>query len=321
MKRFFAASLVLVLALIPATVRGYSEDQQQGQDPHSTFHYNLVRTLAAAAGFSADEAQTLAVLCEATDRLTFENVVLSGTARPNVNEGQQSLGLYYHFGRRGSRNATGAYEQPGGKDTCQYFDPAYLAGKTFPSNCPMSYLSTTTAGAAGEPGPCQVGDDGKTISEVAEIELWAVYGRGLPRFGAPTLAEDGGTARPVQPRSLNALGIYLHSLADSYSHEACMQQCSFQGHSVTPPACTAVYWHMTAEYGPLSVQNVGTDYTRQAAKAVWLALKNYRQVNGLTGPARWTDRQAEAFWEPWIKLDTAKERQQSADAAFSELTQ
>lgn len=80
------------------------------------------------------------MLCEATDRLAFENVALSGTERPSVNEGQESLGLYYHFGR-----------------------------------------------------------------------------------------------------------------------------------SVSPPTCTAVYWHMIAEYGPAAVQNVGTEYTRQAAKAVWLA--------------------------------------------------
>lgn len=320
MKRFFAASLCLALAVGPAPLWGYAEDQA-GQDPHSTFHYNLVRTLAAGAGFSAADAETIAVLCEATDRLAFENVVLSGTERPSVNEGQQSLGLYYHFGRRGAQNATGAYQHPGGKDTCQYFDRAYLAGKTLPANCPMSYLAATTAGVAGEPGPCQVGDDGKTLSEVAEIELWAVYGRGLPRFGAPLLSKDGGPAQPVQPRSLDALGIYLHSLADSYSHEACMQQCSFQGHSVSPPTCTAVYWHMIAEYGPASLQNVGTEYTRQAAQAVWLALKSFREANGLTGPARWTDQQAEAFWGPWIQLDTAQERQQSADAAFAELTQ
>ena len=47
MKKIFA----ILLVLLTARAWGYSEDQLQG-DPHSTFHYNLVRTLAAAAGFS-----------------------------------------------------------------------------------------------------------------------------------------------------------------------------------------------------------------------------------------------------------------------------
>jgi hypothetical protein len=316
MKRLFAALLVVLLA--SPQLWGYSEDQL-GQDPHSTFHYNLVRTLAAAAGFGAADAEAIADACEATDRGTFSGVVLTGTERPDAHQGQQSLGLYYHFGRRGAQNATGDYDLPG-DGTCQYFTAAHVASKSFASTCPYRWL-TDTAGASGEPGPCQVEDDGQTLPETSEIELWAVYGRGLPRFGAPTIAKNGSAAQPVAARSLDALGIYLHALADSYSHEACMEQCSFQGHSVGPASCTAVYWHEIAEYGPPSLQNSGTSYTRNAAQAVWLTLKSYRQVNGLTGPAKWTDQQAQSFWDTWIALDTGAEREEAANAAFTELTQ
>ncbi len=315
MKRFIATLLALLFASPQAW--GYAGDNLEG-GPHSTFHFNLVRTLAAAAGYSAADAQSIADVCEAVDRGAFADVVLTGTARPDVHQGQQSIGLYYHFGRRGAQNATGDYALPG-NDTCQYFDAANVASKTYAAGCPLVWL-VSTAGYSGEPGPCQVEDNGKTTPEVAEIELWAVYGRGLPRFGAPTLAKDGGTAQPVAARSLNALAIYLHSLADSYSHEACMEQCSFQGHSVGPASCTAVFWHAVAEYGPASVQNSGTQYTRNAAQAVWLTLKAYRQVNGLTGSAKWTDQQAQAFWENWISLNTGEEREKAADDAFSELT-
>lgn len=309
-------SAILLALLCASRLWGYSEDQL-GQDPHSTFHYNLVRTLAAAAGFSAADAEAIADACEATDRGTFSGLVLTGTERPDAHQGQQSLGLYYHFGRRGSQNATGDYDLPG-EDTCQYFDRAHVAAKDLSSRCPWVWLAKT-AGASGEPGPCQVEDDGSTVSEMAEIELWAVYGRGLPRFGAPLIAKNGGAAGPVAPRSLDALGIYLHALADSYSHEACMAQCSFQGHSVGPASCSAVYWHEIAEYGPLSLQNSGIQYTRNAAHAVWLTLKAYRQANSLTGPAKWTDPQAQTFWESWIALDTGAEREKAADEAFAEL--
>lgn len=323
MKRTALATTLGMIILLTAAVSalyGYAEDNNSG-GLHSTFHYNLVRVLARAAGFSDADADTIGIACEVTDRAGagFKDVYLAGTDRPNVNQGQQTIGLYYHFGRRGAKNATGEFTLPG-SDTCQYFDPAYIAGKTFAAACPFAYLQGTGAGLAGQPGPCQVDDKGQTVPEVAEIELWAVYGRGLPRFGAPQITRGtNGTPQPVQGKSLDALGIYLHALADSYSHEACMQQCSFQGHSVAPPTCTATYWHEIAEYGPVSAQNVGVEYTRRAGEAVWQALANYRKVNGLQGAPLWNDSAAREFINKWVALDTSQEREKAADAVFTAL--
>ncbi len=42
---------VLMLAWVPR-LWSHAEDKGTGQDLHSTFHYNLVRTLARAAGFA-----------------------------------------------------------------------------------------------------------------------------------------------------------------------------------------------------------------------------------------------------------------------------
>lgn len=315
-----ALALTLLLAAGTPSLQGYAEDSRAGGDPHSTFHYNLVRTLARAAGWSAEDAQKIAVACEATDRGTFGGITLTGTERPDVHQGQQTTGLYYHFGRRGTKNATGAYTQPGEKGgTCQYFERAHVAAKDFSASCPLAYLAKTPAGVAGQPGPCQVNDRGETVPEVSEIELWAVYGRGLPRFGAPEIAVGDEPAAPVAGKSLDALGIYLHALADSYSHEACMQQCSFQGHSVAPPACTAAYWHEIAEYGPLSLQNSGVHYTRDGGRAVWKALLHFREVNSIAGAPLWSDEQAAAFIEKWAALDTTEEREKAADEAFAAL--
>lgn|SRR6185295_5361303 len=314
---------VLLLASVPR-LWGYAEDKGTGQDLHSTFHYNLVRTLARAAGFTAEEAEKIAVACELPDRADagFKNFYLYGTERPAVDQGQQAIGLYYHFGRRGAKNATGEYALPGGGDTCQYFDPAYIAGTTLPNNCPLSYLQLqgSSAAYAGQPGPCEVNDEGKVVSEIEEIELWAVYGRGLPRFGAPKIARGkSGTQQAVQPRSLDALGIYLHSLADSYSHEACMKQCSFQGHSVGPPVCTATYWHQIAEYGPISGQNSGVTFTRNAGYAVWQALAAFRKTNGFNQPPLWNGEAARKFIDDWVALNTSAERETAADDAFKKL--
>lgn len=312
------ATLLCLLLLAPQ-LWGYAEDSRTG-GAHSTFHYNLVRTLAAAAGFSSSEAETIATLSEATDVGTWNGVTLTGTTRPNANEGQQSIGLYYHFGRRGDRNATGEYAWPGDGGTCRYFDPAYIAGNPPPANCPMS-SQAQTSGFAGEPGPCQVLDDGQIETEVGEIELWAVYGRGLPRFGPPTLARGTSAPTPVSSRTLESLGIYLHALADSYSHEACIRQCNFQGHSNEPGACNAAYWHESAEYGPGDdTRSAGTEYTREAANAVWLALRAYRRANNLPGSPRWTDQATSDFINQWVDLNEASDRETLADDAFSKLT-
>jgi len=263
----------------------YAEDiQTPGVGPHSTFHYEMTRTLARAAGFSADESEWIAVLEEATDALDFtgetgRSVQLRGTDRSGPN------GLYWHFARRGATNVTGDYTYPGGRNTCEYF---------------------TTGDTCPDGGP-----------ELAEIESWAVYGETTPSCGVPQFSRDGGaTFRDVQGKTLEALGIFLHSLADSYSHEACMKEAQFRGHKPLPKECSAIYWHEEAEYGSNPRVDEGVGYTREAAWATWLALKWFRQQNHLAGEAVWNDQQVKEFIENWIHLNRAHDRRNAAVEAY-----
>jgi hypothetical protein len=271
-----------LLALILMAWR-YGEDiQTSNTAAHSTFHYELTRTLAAAAGFTREEAELIAVANEATDvgqfkgdTTTSPNVQITGTQRVS------KTGPYWHFARRDSTNASGEYKYPGGRNTCAYF--------TRPTNS------------------CQ-GDP-----ELKEIEAWAVYGNATPSAGAPQVSINGGALQPVEGKSAVALAIYLHALADSYSHESCMAVEQFRGHKPRPVDCNARFWHEQAEYGPdTKGRNRGVPFTEEAGIATWLALKWFRQQNKLAGPARWTDAQAKEFIQSWIVLEKAPDRREFA---------
>lgn len=287
--RAFMLSAVLAVALGTQIAWRYGEDLQTANlAAHSTFHYELTRTLARAAGFSAEEAEFIAVIDEATDTGNFTGetgvqVQLQGTQRVSP------VGPYWHFARRGRNNATGDYVYPGGRNTCEYF--------------------------AGTFDPCPDGE-----AELAEIEQWAVYGAALSRNGVPKISRDGGvTFQTVQGRTLEALAIYLHALADSYSHEACMRAEKFRGHKPQPAECNAVAWHIDAEFGHNPRQETGASYTEEAAQATWFAVKWYRQQNNLLGRASWTDVQAAKFIKAWVKLEQALVRREVAVRALETL--
>jgi hypothetical protein len=268
----------------------YGEDlQTRNLEAHSTFHYELTRTLAHAAGFTAAQAESLAVINEAMDTETFTGetgvtIQLTGTTRASI------AGQYWHFARRDSSNATSEYLHPGGRNTCAYFT------RQFTRSCP------------GEK------------PELNEIEEWAVYASNSPGPGAPQISFDRGqTLQLVAGKSLSALAIYLHALADSYSHEACMASAQVRTHRSRPPECSAVHWHTQAEFGDSTETDKGVSYTREAAQATWLALKWFRQQNGRAEPAFWTDEQALEFIQNWVKLGAAQERRDAALQASASL--
>ncbi|MBI4517469.1 MAG: hypothetical protein HY699_16825 [Deltaproteobacteria bacterium] len=264
---------------------GFAEDiTTVPSGSHSTFHYEFTRTLARAAGFSAADADFIAITDAATDTGAFTgdqeasvSVELAGTERLS------QTGMYYHEARRHSANATGAYTYPGGRDTCAYFNDTS--------------------------DPCAA------LAEVDEVELWAVYGTTTPVLGVPTLALNGGEPAAVASHSLAALGVYLHQLADSYSHEACMQAAQVRVHQPSPSECNAAYWHEVAEFGPSS-SDVGVPYTIEAGKATWQVLKWFRAQNGLPEAALWTDERAETFITAWAKHDHAGDRRDFAVNAY-----
>lgn len=285
-----AALLALSLSLFASTKNtNYGEDlSTKNLATHSTFHYEFTRTLARAAGFSAAEAESLAVADEATDTGSFTGetgvtITLNGTKRVS-NSGQ-----YWHFARRDSNNATGEFLYPGARNTCAYF-------KIPPRTCP--------------------GDE----PELDEIEKWAVSATDKPQPGAPQISFDGGkTFQNLSGKNLFALALYLHALADSYSHEACMISARVRTHKPNPPECSAVYWHIKAEFGSDPESDKGVSYTREAGHATWLALKWFREKNGLAGAPLWSDEQAAEFIEAWVQLDKPQERRDFAVKALNDL--
>lgn len=290
-RTYRGAGLVLLLASMQTSFAnvprgsGYGEDlQTKNLAAHSTFHYEFTRALARAAGFSAEEAERLAVINEATDTGVFQGetgfgVDLQGTERISPNGG------YWHFARRDRDNVTGEYMHPGGRNTCAYFIAA-------PDMC------------HGE-------------AELDEIENWAVYNRATPSTGAPQISFDRGASyQTVAGRSLEALAIYLHALADSYSHEACMKAEQFRGHKPQPLECTAVAWHLEEEFGREQSADEGVQYTEEAGLATWQALKWFREQNGLIEPARLSEAQVEAFIKAWVKLEQAPARRALAVKVF-----
>lgn len=297
---------VLLLPLVqPSPAHGYAEDvanlngfcvQQFGQPDcnHSTFHYDLVRVLARAAGFCADEADLIGIIGEAVDTGQFQGdqpdsptIWLQNTVRPNpagrTGPGQQPIGLYYHFGRRSDAFV--------GDDTCQY--------------------------SADTQGPCQVDAHGHLSPEVDELAAWAMDGSRVPRFGNLTISRDGESWSVVEGKTVPALGVFLHALADSYSHEACLQAAGFQGHQLNPPECNAATWHGQDEFG---TGQPGLPYTRQAAHAVWQQLRRFRdQWQGPGSAPLWSDEEMTAYVETWTAIADATERQSTANATFSDL--
>lgn len=287
-ERFAQAFLLAAGAAVLSSAARYGEDlQTKNLAAHSTFHYELTRTLARAAGFTTAQAESLAVINQAVDAEAFTGetgvtIHLNGTKRDG------EAGQYWHFARRDSNNATGEYFHPGKRNTCAYFT------RQFTRSCP--------------------GDE----AELLEIEKWAVYSSDSPRPGAPQISYDRGqTFQTVAGKTLAALAIYLHALADSYSHEACMASTQVRGHKPHPSECSAVHWHTQAEFGEHPEVDKGASYTREAAQATWLALQWFRRQNGGAEPAPWTDEQAFEFIQNWVKLDKAQERREFALQAMA----
>lgn len=287
------------VGFMPANSWAYSEDTTVG-GAHSSFHYELTRTLAHASGFNPAQATRIASANQATD--TFPNdpqdcatatlagagqVIIIGTTRSH--DGTTSAQTqFFHWPRRGVYSVIDGSAYPGsGVDTCSYF-----AG------------TDQACGAAG--------------NEVDQLENFALAGnQNALSIQTPCYSENGSVYTPVPAGSLVALGLYLHSLADSYSHEACMAT-GVRTHQDSGVAnvCSSIDWHIIQEYG---ASGQGVDYTKAGATAIWEALKRYRMAQGYAAPPLWSDAQAQAFINTWVNLNTAQARIDAANAAFDAL--
>ncbi|HKP47545.1 MAG TPA: DUF6765 family protein [Pyrinomonadaceae bacterium] len=253
-----------------------------GLQQHSSFHYEMVRVLALMAGFSKNEAEEIAVAGEAVDLGTFTGYKLSSGAKTltvrNTNRFGPN-GRFYHFARRSAQ-----YEQaaaPGSKaDTCGYF----IGGDRKNANT----------------APCTIKGP-----ELDQIRNWAFALPG-PRPNANQLPKNA-LGKPIQPKSLIALGIYLHAIGDTYSHEQCMIVQSFRFHKPVPPSCNA-NWHVNYPVGDFGA---GLPFTEPAAKEVWRALRQYKGATGSNPPS---------FIEEFIKTSDACSRVKLAVDTFNSLT-
>jgi hypothetical protein len=97
-----------------------------------------------------------------------------------------------------------------------------------------------------------------------------------------------------------------------------MDSEQFRGHKPSPPECNAAIWHEDEEFGE-SGSDAGVPFTRDAARATWLALKWFRQQMGLADAALWSDEQADTFIDGWVQLNQARDRRDAAVAAFDGL--
>ncbi len=164
------------------------------------------------------------------------------------------------------------------------------------------------------------GGCGSGAPELSYIYNWAYSGGvgGLSQGISVPAASVNGTpivwSQGTRDQKLVALGIYLHSLADSYSHEACMQCCQLRTHVNSPAQCNARTWHINDEFGPGS-GDIGVSYTTNSANQVWSALKTFASRIG-AGTARMSDADASSFINNFATTDDGDARKMLAQAKY-----
>ncbi|MBC8029515.1 MAG: hypothetical protein H7Z16_05335 [Pyrinomonadaceae bacterium] len=256
------ALLLIGVLLGPGRVpvaQGYNADATTaitGLTQHSSFHYEMVRVLALLAGFDKNEAEEIGVAGEAVDLGQFTGYKFLGSKAKTVTIRNTNRfgpnGRLYHFGRRSSQyekvDADGARS-----NTCEYFKGG---DRTSPNTAPCTVK-----------GP-----------ELDQIKNWAFDLPG-PKPTANELPRDA-SGKPIQPKTPVAIGIYVHSIGDSYSHEKCMIDAAFRFHKPIPFSCNT-QWHTDPVRGEFTV---GIAFTKAAANEVWRALRQFKGADGSNPP-------------------------------------
>jgi hypothetical protein len=300
-KWLYCGMIGLIMAGFAATAQAWSEEQVDsvaaalggaGYHDHSTFHYDLSRLLAWQAGYPLEDAETLARYCALVDQMNPKpgypnpgalNPItspdsfpewpqgLAGTERGSNarNEHNETPGVYWHFPYRNPADPVAGgfvygtrYPVLPPPDSAHTLNPYYWR---LTQTAPPDYMTA--------------------------MQQWAFTSQGIP--GLPELIaadtvmyfdEREQRYLPVPPGSLIALGIFIHCLADCYSHEECMIQDTVRSHPLATP-CGGTYHYQELPYAT-------SDYARPhadaAAKAVWRSLRAYSVQNSLGYAPRWT---------------------------------
>ena len=297
---FYDKNIIFLLCLIFLTGSAYSWNEEptdslgnvitvhSKRDEHSTFHYDLIKVLCLKAGFSKDTAEIIARFSALVDQInpksnypnklalnnisipdTFPDWVesISGTERGNPSKNQiynETPAIYWHFPFRNPNDTItgpmmdGEYPKTGDVSYRKY--PYYWR---VPFN---DYMSN--------------------------IKDWALYskgGPGMPDRNSPDTLKFFNTTtqnyEPIPQGSLAALGIFLHSLADSYSHENCAVNDTLRTHPQNIEGCGLDY-HTVYEYAYTDSIYAGHQ-AEKGIQASWRALIEYKRVKNIISPLIW----------------------------------
>ena len=260
-------------------------------DVHSTIHYDLTKLLAIKAGFSVDMAEKIARYCVLVDQINPKpnypyQIALNSISIPDTYAGwDESLAGT----ERGSPQQNSYKEYP----------PQYWH---FPYRDPSDSISGPMTFGVNYPLPADLKYRDKPYFwripllnnyNLSSIRDWAINSSGFPGKpdnSCPSLIYYFNSTtqqyEKVQPGSIQTLGIYLHSLADSYSHEHCMVNDTLRSHPIWSDACGLTY-HSFHEFAYDTAIQAMTHAT-PCFQALWRALIAYKAANGITSPSLWT---------------------------------
>lgn len=302
-KATIAAAILIFINIAPGKALPWNEEgtSQLGHvstahstgDVHSTIHYDLTKLLAIKAGLTAEMAETLARYCALVDQInpksnypysgvlndisipdTFSvwNESLAGTERGSwkQNSYKEYPPQYWHFPYRDpddsiSGTMTFGIDYPLPADL-KYREPPYFWRIPLLNNYNLSSIRDWALYSAGNPGQ----PDNSTPCLVYYWEMNAIPHK----------------YKEVQPGSIQALGIYLHSLADSYSHEHCMVTDTLRNHPTWSNACGLTY-HSYYEFA-YDTAIAAMEHATPCIQALWRAIMAYKAENNITTPALWT---------------------------------
>lgn len=292
-------SIVVLLLISTNTTFAWNEEQTDSlgqvktfhsvRDYHSTFHYDLTLLLAVKMGFSPDTAELMARYCALVDQinpkpgypypLALNNISipdtiptwdesLAGTERGNIfssNGFEEKAPQYWHFPIKAPNDTISGGMVYGNYP--QVYNPQYR-------NSPYFWRVPL-------------------LPSLQNMLGWGVYGTGEPGNPeqAPAIVQyynkEQNQYVAVEPGSLIAFAIYLHALADAYSHEHCMVEDTLRSHPPVHDFCGLNY-HSHYEFA-YDQAIVAEPHAVPAIQAVWRALREYKRMNGPDKPAFWTD--------------------------------
>jgi hypothetical protein len=292
----FTAMVSLWLAVSLAAAYGeeaglYFVDPATGQSytqTVSSIHFDLAYSLAICAGFREGDARTIQLYSQMTDDPELGPYTLSGgplpETPPSVAVCRPPVPLNVVFPISNAIECSGCFTSRFGPFSA-YFH--------FPHDTPEE-LGQTRAWAYGEiqqlRAPAEFAYGGTEV-----VDARCIY--------TPTVTIDTGT---IQPGSLQAFGIYLHSLGDTWSHKDCVAALDAGGepwgtHTNEYPACG--FTDHTLEFGP---SDHNTDRTLAGVQALYQALKTRSsEREGVSPPVNeqnyngWLNQQLASFVHDW----------------------